>query len=344
MTEEMGPDMDAAYRAFVESSPRADYCHDLAWREVIRETYGLRSFYLVDLAPGSREIRGVAPAFFLKGILSRGQIVSLPFLDYGAPLAADADSERRLVDRLLREAGRKGMPLEIRSRQPLESLPSAANEKVSMVLELGGKDREAYWKGLDAKVRNQVRKAEKSEVSVLWGREERLDDFYSVFTVNMRDLGSPVHSRTLFASLLKHFPGAQIGTAHRGGQCIGGLVRVLWKRTLYIPWASTLKEHRIHSSNNAMYWESIAFAFERQCERVDFGRSSKGEGTYRFKQQWEAGEFPLCWYQFGADGVRKEQVEHLASGKLKMAALAWSRLPLPMANLLGPALRGKLSA
>lgn len=343
-TEALDPGSEADYRDYVARSHRADYCHDLAWREVIRETYGLRPFYVVDRAAGTGEILGVAPAFFLKGLLSRGQLVSLPFLDYGAPLASGPESEGRLVNRLRREASRQGLPLEFRSRFPLATLPAAPNEKVCMILEMPGRDREAYWKSLDAKVRNQVRKAEKSGVSVVWGREERLDDFYAVFSVNMRDLGSPVHSRELFAGLLRHFPGAEIGTAHRQGRCIGGLVRIHWKDTLAIPWASTLKEERIHSPNNALYWESIASAFERKCARVDFGRSSKGEGTYRFKQQWKAEESPLSWYQFDGDGKPKAEVEHLASGKLKMAAQVWSRMPLTLANRIGPVLRGKLSA
>lgn len=342
--EELGPETEAAYRAFVEASPAADYCHDLGWRDVIRETYGLRPRYFIDRDPAAGGgLRGVAPAFLLKG-LTRSELVGLPFLDFGGPLGADAASTGRLVERLRKEAAVGSMPLELRSRLPLAGLPAPANAKVCMILDIDGKDKDAYWKSLDAKVRNQVRKADKSEVTVQWGREERLDDFYSVFAVNMRDLGSPVHSRKLFASLLRHFPGAQIGTAHRQGQCIGGLVRILWKRTLAIPWASTLKEHRVHSSNNALYWESIAFAFERKCAQVDFGRSSQGEGTYRFKQQWEAGESPLCWYQFDAAGKPLDHVEHVASGKLKLAAQMWAKLPLPVANLVGPLLRGKLSA
>jgi serine/alanine adding enzyme len=212
-----------------------------------------------------------------------------------------------------------------------------------MMLATGSGDADAYWKSLDAKVRNQVRKAEKSEVKVVWGKAEKLDEFYSVFAVNMRDLGSPVHARALFANVLLRFPGAEIGIAYRAGRCIGGLVRILWKRTLAIPWASTLKEERTYSPNNALYWESIRFAFQSGCERVDFGRSSKGEGTYKFKRQWEAEEGPLYWYPFDAQG-RPKPVEHLASGKLKMAADIWSRFPLPLANRLGPLIRGKLPA
>jgi len=207
-----------------------------------------------------------------------------------------------------------------------------------------GEGADAYWKGLDAKVRNQVRKAEKSGVTVSWGREERLDEFYEVFCVNMRDLGSPTHAKAFFAAVLKHFPGASIGTAHREGKCIGGLFRILWKDELVIPWASTLKEERIHCPNNALYWEAIRYAFERGCARVDFGRSTRDEGTYRFKQQWQARESNLYRYQFDDKGHFLERTWHVSQGKLGWTRNVWAKLPLKLANALGPMLRGSISA
>jgi len=201
-----------------------------------------------------------------------------------------------------------------------------------------------YWKSLDAKVRNQVRKAEKSGVTVHWGREERLDDFYEVFCVNMRDLGSPTHARGFFESVLRHFPGASIGTAHRQGKCIGGLFRILWKNELAIPWASTLKEERIHCPNNALYWDAIRYAFGEGCVRVDFGRSTRDEGTYRFKKQWMAHELPLYRYQFDEKGRLLAETRHHAQGKLGWTRTIWAKLPLKMANSLGPMLRGGISA
>jgi hypothetical protein len=207
-----------------------------------------------------------------------------------------------------------------------------------------GDGADAYWKSLDAKVRNQVRKAEKSGVTVRWGREDRLDEFYEVFCVNMRDLGSPTHAKAFFEAVLRHFPGASIGTAHREGKCIGGLFRILWKDELVIPWASTLKEERVHCPNNALYWEAIRYAFDQGCARVDFGRSSKGEGTYRFKQQWLARESNLYRYQFDDKGHFLEQAWHVSQGKLGWTRNVWAKLPLKLANTLGPMLRGSISA
>jgi serine/alanine adding enzyme len=359
------PGLEQACREFLDRSPRANYCHDPAWAEVIREAYGKEAFTYVRTDPITGEVKGMAPACHLASTAFGRSLVCLPYLDYGGILAADAETEDLLRDKLLAEAQSRRSQLEIRSRDPLCGLPAPQDEKAAMILPLRGDSlssedgdwsaisddlmdepmtSEAYWNGLDAKVRNQVRKAVKSGVSVVWGREERLDDFYDVFCVNMRDLGSPTHAKGFFAAVLKHFPGAGIGTAHREGKCIGGLFRILWKDELAIPWASTLKEDRIHCPNNALYWESLLYAFEQGCRRVDFGRSTRDEGTYRFKKQWGVQELPLYRYQFDEKGHFLERSWHVSQGKLGWTRNVWAKLPLKLANSLGPMLRGSISA
>ena len=336
-------EMEAGLRDFLARQSDANYAHDPAWLGVIRSVYGKNAHAFVWQEEPGGPVRGVAPAAILAGPLGR-KLVCLPYLDYGGPLAETPEIARALLEALVSEARALKARLEIRSLHALPGLPAPSNEKVAMILTLRDGDHEAYWKSLDAKVRNQVRKAEKSAVKVIWGREDRLEDFYRVFCVNMRDLGSPTHSRRLFEEVLRGFPGAEIGAAYREGRCIGGLFRIHWKDALVIPWASTLREERIHSPNNALYWESIRFAFEKGCSRVDFGRSSKDEGTYKFKKQWLAEERPLFWYPFDGEGKPEETVTHLASGKLQWVREVWCRMPLPLANALGPVLRGHIPA
>jgi FemAB-related protein (PEP-CTERM system-associated) len=330
-------------REFLDRNPNADYAHAPAWLPIIRETYGkeAHAYLWQDAADGP--VRGVASVACLESPLGR-KLVCLPYLDYGGPLAETAEIATALIRALTEEATARKARLEIRSRSALPGLPEPRNEKVGMILPLKDRDHEAYWKSLDAKVRNQVRKAEKSNVKVVWGREDRLDDFYRVFCVNMRDLGSPTHAKSLFSNVLKRFPGAGIGAAYREGRCIGGLFRIHWKDSLVIPWASTLREERTHSPNNALYWESIRHAFEQGCALIDFGRSSKDEGTYKFKKQWLAEERPLCWSPFDGEGKPLEAVTHISSGKLQWVREVWARMPLPLANALGPRLRGHISA
>lgn len=344
MIEKFQERTKTAYEAFLDGYPKANYCHDPAWPSVFREAYGKEAFILLWRDPADGSVQGAAPACAMSSLLFGRNLVCLPFLDYGGIAARDPEAEARLREALLAEASTRKANLEIRCFGPLAGFDQVSNVKVAMTLPLGGEGADAYWKSLDAKVRNQVRKAEKSSVTVKWGREEYLDDFYRVFCVNMRDLGSPTHSKAFFKSVLRHFPGAEVGAAYREGRCIGGLFRILWRKTLAIPWASTLKEERVHCPNNALYWESIRHAFERGCSLVDFGRSSRDEGTYRFKKQWLAAESPLNWYQFDAKGAARKEVRHAASGKLGLMKNVWARLPLAAANIAGPLLRGKISA
>jgi FemAB-related protein (PEP-CTERM system-associated) len=331
------------YRAFLDRNADANYCNDPAWIDILREGYGKESEIFVWKDPATGSIRGGVSAGRLDSALFGRKLVCMPYLDYGGIVAEGAEAQRGLLKALQDAAASERRELEVRGLTVLDGLPRVSNLKTGMLLPLDG-GHEAYWKSLDAKVRNQVRKAEKSGVKVVWGREERLDDFYRVFCVNMRDLGSPTHSKGFFAAVLRHLPGAGIGTAHREGRCIGGLFRIRWRRTLNIPWASTLREERIHCPNNALYWETLRHAFESGCDAVDFGRSSKDEGTYKFKQQWLARETPLHWYQFDKDGKCLEDVRHAGSGKLGWAQKAWTRLPLPVATFVGSRIRGSISA
>ena len=344
MIQKLEESLRERYRKFLEGNPAANYCHDPAWLDIFKEGYGKEGFTLVSVDAATGAVDGAAPACFLSSPVFGRNLVCLPYLDYGGILARDPGVQEGLRKELVAQALQRKASLEIRGLEALSGMPEGLNLKVAMLLPLAPDGSEAYWKSLDAKVRNQVRKAEKSQVSVIWGREERLDDFYDVFCVNMRDLGSPVHSKAFFSSVFKHMPGAQIGTAHRGGKCIGGLFRILWRGTLVIPWASTLKEERVHCPNNALYWESIRFAFEQKCGQVDFGRSSKEEGTYKFKKQWLAQEAPLHWYQFDGQGDVRTEVRHASTGKLGWVRSVWSRLPLPLANALGPMIRGGIPA
>jgi serine/alanine adding enzyme len=344
MIEIVTPNNERDYQSYVLASPRTGYCHDLAWLKIIRKAYGKEpSYWLHRRAPGC-PVDGILPAFFLSNFLMGKNLVSLPYLDGGGIVANTADAEAELLNAFLRAAESRHAASELRCIETLIHHEPPSNEKVGMVLDLSGQDEMSYWNSLDPKVRNQVRKAEKSQVSLRWGKRELLDDFYSVFCRNMRDLGSPVHSRSLFECLLREMPGAEIGAAYRDGHCIGGLVRILWRGTLAVPWASTLRDERVHCPNNALYWEIIRFAFQKQCLRFDFGRSTKDEGTYHFKKQWQAVEKPLPWYPFDSRGAPLRKLSHVSSGPLSKMAGLWSNLPLGIANMLGPHLRRHIPA
>jgi len=342
--EYLAPGMESAYQDFIIHHPNACYCHDVAWLSVIKKTYRKSQAYFISRTGPDGGVNGVLPAVHLSSPLFGRQLVSLPYLDAGGILAETPEVERALLERFLAEATMRRASSELRCGVRLAAMEPPMNTKVGMVVDIEGLDEAGYWKKLDAKVRNQVRKAEKSQVTLRWGRQELLPDFYAVFARNMRDLGSPVHARAFFANLLNELPGVSIGTAYRAGRCIGGLIRILWRGTLAIPWASTLREERIHCPNNALYYESIRFALSEKCRMVDLGRSTIGEGTFNFKLQWQAREISLPWYQFDRRGVLLAEVQHASSGRMAPLTAIWAKLPLALANILGPRLRSLIAA
>ncbi len=327
----------------VHSLPHGNYSLDPAWKNIITETYGKEPNYWICRESGSRRIVGVAATFWMESFLFGRRLVGLPYLDYGGILAESPEAEEALLKTLRDSAASRGAKLELRQNLALSGLATPPNRKVKMTLDLSGSSVESYWSRLDAKVRNQIRKAEKSGVTVRTGREELLDEFYRVFCVNMRDLGSPVHSKDLFRGVLRGLPGAEIVLADLKGWCVGGLLRIHWGDSMNIPWASTLRAYRAHCPNNAIYWDTLAAAFRRGSARVDFGRSTQGEGTWKFKQQWMAVEEPLPWYSFPARGAVPAKADVEPGGLLRMASALWMRLPARYANRMGPPIRSALA-
>ena len=212
-----------------------------------------------------------------------------------------------------------------------------------MVLELPG-DSGLLMAGLKAKLRSQVKKPVRDGLSVRIGGAELVNEFYRIFAVNMRDLGSPVHSKKWILAVIEHFDErARIGVVYtpEGLAAAAGVI-LLHPGTVSIPWASSLHRFNYLNPNMLLYWSFLSFAADGGFSRFDFGRSTPAEGTYRFKEQWGAEPFPLYW----EDRMHNhgENATGFVSGVgRKTAAAIWSRLPLSATNALGPIFRRHIS-
>jgi serine/alanine adding enzyme len=203
---------------------------------------------------------------------------------------------------------------------------------------------EALWTGLPAKTRNQVRKAQKSGLRVVSGGGELLDEFYTVFVENMRDLGSPVHHKLFFTRIFEQF-GEQVRlfVVRDEQHPVGGLVCFFFRDTVTVPWASSLRRYISKCPNNILYWEALQYACMRNYLRFDFGRSSVDSGTYAFKKQWGAKPVQVYWQLLSRSPGRKNLAFSANESKYKMAVEAWKRLPIPVSRVLGPAIRKYLT-
>jgi FemAB-related protein (PEP-CTERM system-associated) len=323
--------------AYVRRAAGATPSHRMGWLRVFAKAFGHEP-HALGLEDRDGALRGILPLVSLKSRLFGAFLVSMPFLNYGG-VVADGPGER---DRLLDAAGHLRERLgaaHVELRQVGEALPGlpARSHKVSMHLALA-EDEEILWKGLDAKVRNQVRKAGKSGLVAKLGGAELLRDFHAVFAHNMRDLGTPVYARSFFARVLEEFEEtSRIVAVYRDGSPVAGGIAVWNGDSLEVPWASSLREYNSLCPNNLLYWEAIRLAVSLGLRTLDFGRSTPGGGTYRFKAQWGARPLPLHWqYLLAPDGAMPDLTP--SNPRYRMAIALWKRLPVPVTKVIGPLL------
>jgi len=349
---------EASWDAYVLNHPRGTPYHLSGWRRAIERAYGHRSYCLIALRDPSdasdarqEDIAGVLPLIHLKHPLFGNSLISLPFCDMGGVIADDDEAEAALVRRAIRLAHDVGCEMmELRHAFPhaclSESEGISADEqvriitrrhKVRMLREVMPSSEE-LMRSFKAKLRSQIRRPMKDGLYAVLGGGELIDDFYEVFARNMRDLGSPVHSKRFIGAVSDGLPERSkfVVVYHEKKPLACGMV-IGCGDTLENPWASALHEYSRMSPNMLLYWAMIEYACDSGYRYFDFGRSSPGEGTYRFKEQWGARPVPLYWdYIMTGRAVAPGGEE--GRGR-RIAAAFWKRLPVPLTRLMGPPIR-----
>jgi FemAB-related protein (PEP-CTERM system-associated) len=332
--ERAGESSQAEWDAFVNAHADATGYHLWRWRRVFARAFGHRTEYLLARAGGV--VQGVLPLVVAPGLCSRPTLVSLPFVNYGGVLAATPDAQAALLAAAVqRTASVRGKAIELRHRRGQFETLHQVQSRVGMTLPLAPAWGDA-WRQLDRKVRNQVRKAQQAGLTVASGGRQHLDEFYSVFATNMRDLGSPVFPRRFFAEMLDAFPERTgIVVVRSGHRPIAAAITYGFRTTIEVPSASSLRQHRALCGNTLLYWSIIERAIADGYQALDFGRSAPDSGPYQFKRQWGAIPEPLCW-EYWTEGEAPRPARN-ADGTAMQAAIAmWKRLPVGVATALGP--------
>jgi FemAB-related protein (PEP-CTERM system-associated) len=323
----------AEWNRFVASHPDATGYHEWGWRDVFARAFGHESVYLVARDRG--RIAGILPLVFIDSALFGRTLTSLPFLNYGGVVAESPEVADALIARAAGAArDRRCAHVELRHiERQVPRLP-CKEHKVTMKLQL----EPGMWDRLDRKVRNQIRKAQKSELTSEVGGAELLDDFYAVFARNMRDLGTPVYGRDLFVEVLRAFPErARLHIVRLQGAAVAAGLTYATRGTVEVPWASSVRTYNSLCPNHLLYWSVIEQALLDGAHTLDFGRSTPHEGTYKFKEQWGAEPVPLHWEYELLDGAAMPNASP-TNPKFQLAIRLWKKLPLSIANRLGPSI------
>jgi serine/alanine adding enzyme len=326
---------------FVEQQPSSTVAHLSAWGRVVERAYGHEPVYLAAEEDG--ELAGVLPLVAMRSRLFGRRLVSMPFLDYGGVLAPPGRGvEHALLDAAL-AAGRerRAASLGLRQFEAVDLPYPVADDRATMLLALT--TEQAVWKALPSERRNRVRKGEKHGLVPSWCGAEALEEFYEVFAVNMRDLGSPVHSRRFFQAMLDELPGTARVLLVRDPRrrVLGAAVCLFFRDAIMVPWVSSLREAFALCPNFVLYWEVIRFGCRNGYRVLDLGRSFKNAGTFEFKRQWGARPHALPWLSLDLVDGAAPPVDRDRS-RLERLIELWKRVPVPIANRVGPWIRGQV--
>lgn len=306
------------------------------WVLILHAALGHQPYIVEAVDAGGRTL-GLLPLAHLDTILFGKFLVSLPYLNTNGVVADSPEVGSALVSRAVVLAEELSVRhLELRHEQELRhpALTQTLTNKVHMRLPLPA-DEDRLWKGLDPKVRNQVRKGERHGFCVEWGGPELLGGFYAVLARNMRDLGSPVFGRELFTEILRAFPfDAELCVVRDGSRPVAAALLLHGRGVTEVPSASSLKDYNPTSVNMLMYWQLLRRAVARGQRVFDFGRSTVDSPTYRFKKQWGAVPRPAVWQYYVRQGSPGEmRPDH---PRYRLAIRAWQRLPVILTRWLGP--------
>lgn len=317
---------------------------DPSWLEILHASFGHIPFLLLSRRE-SGGIDGYLPLSLVSSRLFGRFLVSLPYVTRAGVVAADADVDARLRDAAIDLARELDVDhLQVRESDPCGDTRFATmrTDKVRMTKVLP-RTPAALWRQLGAKVRNQIRKGARGDLELRIGRHELLRDFHRVWSENMRDLGTPGYPLRFFAEVLDGFAdGAELAVVDRDGRPVAAALLIHgvrghgggWATT--VPAASSRRAERPSNVNMWMYHRLLMRAMERGSGEFDFGRSTRGSGAYRFKQQWRCTAIPTCWHY----SVRRGDIAALRSDDARHTRRisVWKRLPLWLTRAVGPSI------
>lgn len=326
------PGQASQWDAYVADSPGASFFHLSGWSRVIKRAFGHRPYYLAARQHG--KLAGILPLFHLRSLFFGNSLISVPFCVYGGVIADTSDVQEHLVQHALGLARQLGVDcVELRHRRPTCSGWPSKDLYVTFRKEISS-DHEANLMAIPRKQRAMVRKGQKAGLQAVV--VSQLDEFYSMYSESVRNLGTPVFSRRYFDLLQAEF-GDSIETlvVYDGDSPVATVMSFLFRNEVLPYYGGGNARARSSSANDFMYWAVMERAADKGITVFDYGRSKRGTGSYRFKKHWGFEPQPLA-YEFGLVNTDRLPDVSPANPKYRLFIAAWKRLPLSVSRLVGP--------
>ncbi|MFA9201169.1 MAG: FemAB family XrtA/PEP-CTERM system-associated protein [Cypionkella sp.] len=318
--------------AFV-AEHRGSPFHRPAWLSAVERGTGQRARGLIATRRG--HVTGWVPLTEVHSPLFPRTLVSSGFAVGGGPLADREDTAHRLCEAAAELAARRACAsVELRGGAAPAGWAVRADSHAGFVAPLPDGD-EAVLLAIPRKQRAEVRKGLERNFAVTIGAGEAdRAAHYAVYAESVRNLGTPVFPRPLFDAVLDAFD-ADILTLRLAGEPVASVLSLYHAGAVMPYWGGGTYAARASRANERMYYELMRHARARGCTRFDFGRSKVGSGAFAYKKNWGFVPQPLTYASWTAPGVQARNVDPTSAAHSAKIA-AWRRLPLPIANRLGP--------
>ena len=329
---ELRPDDFSRWDEFVAGCSEATFFHRAGWKTVIERAFGHNTWFLYAETGG--RIEGVLPLAEVNSFVFGHTLVALPFCVYGG-IAASTERARQALDEAARALAEKLRVdhLEYRGRTPRHPDWVHKDLYVTFRKEIDP-DAERNLLAIPRKQRAMVRKGIKA------GLKTALDDgverFFPAYSASVHRLGTPVFARRYF-QILKEVFGAdcEVMTVTQDDRPVASVLSFYFRDEVLPYYGGGAASAREVAGNDFMYWDLMRRACERGIRVFDFGRSKRGTGSFDFKKNWGFEPQPLHYEYLLVKGKRVAEHNPL-NPKYRLFIKMWQRLPLPLANLMGP--------
>jgi FemAB-related protein (PEP-CTERM system-associated) len=323
--------------AFVRAHSGGTPFHLTGWSRAVGKGCGQCSHYLV-AEDGEGTLAGVLPLTEVHSPIFGRALVSSGFAVGGGVLADSEGAAAQLTAAAIDLAARLNCStLELRGGvMPAAGWHHDDATYLGFVRVLAADD-DAELLAIPRKQRAEVRKALAFDLTVETGRAKAdRDAHYGVYATSVRNLGTPVFPKSLFAAVLDEFgDDADILTVSHQGKPIASVLSLFFNGTVMPYWGGGTAEARTWRANDLMYFALMRHARARGCTRFDFGRSKAGTGPAAFKHNWGFAGVPLPYAKYVAAGEVMREINPL-DPKFRLQVQLWQRLPLWAANRIGP--------
>ncbi len=322
---------------FVNEHPQGTAFHRAAWVLAVSKACGHGWRYM--LAENTAgELQAILPLNLIHSAVFGRALVSSGFAVGGGILSVDNQATETLADAVWHFAETHSFPTaELRGGSvPRGKWQNKNQVYAGFVTDLADDD-DSQLLAIPRKQRAEVRKGLKNDLTIRIGsNEEDRADHYAVYAESVRNLGTPVFPKALFDAVIDAFGAdADILTVLSDGRAVASVLSLYHRDTVMPYWGGGTYDARRLRANDIMYYALMNHARQRGCRRFDFGRSKIGTGAYSFKKNWGFEPEPLSYAVRSADGEEARDVNPM-SPKYRLQVALWQKLPLSVANRLGP--------